>query len=503
MKFNANIGAKTLKNNPKRTTNLAGGVAYELDAKTELYQRVSTCLVNEPKYYEDKNTTVDAITELVKEVCTTDPEFVLKLAAYTRSKLLLRSVPILLLGEAVCDARTRSFVRKWTPKILQRADELSEIVAYLQSKLGDLGDRKKTGMLPNSIRKGIADTFGKFNEYQLQKYEQTGADKVKLKDVLMLAHPKPSSEEQSALWKRLLEGKLEIAETWETLISSKGSTKENWEEAALFMPIMALLRNLRNLLDKDVNTTVLTKVQAKLKNKEIILKSKQFPFRFLSAYRAIEDNDNMFTKHIMAALEDAMDISCENLPKLPGTTAIFADISGSMDFSISEKSNVTAKDVSCMMLAIADKISELSGTAVFSDNVWPINLNPRNGVLTNTKQALSAGNSSGTYTHLCFDRLKTNVDRALIFTDQQDYGQDNWRGSGELAISILNYRRHFNPNCFVYLIDLRGYGTTSVPQDDPKTCLIAGWSERILEYIKMFEEDKKTALDVIDRFGES
>lgn len=489
MKFNQSVGAKALQNHPDRTSNLAGGVAYKLDSKMELYQRVATCLVSEPKYYEGKNETTDRIIELCAEISKQDPEFILELGAYTRKVLHLRSVPVLLLGESVLNAETRKFVRRYTPNILSRADELSEIVAYLQSKMGDFGDHSKKGMLPNCIKKGIADIFPKFTEYQLSKYEKVGADKVKLRDVLRLTHPKPSSEEQSALWKRLKDGNLKIADTWETKITAKGVSKETWEENVKVMPIMALLRNLRNLLDHDVSQDSLKLVEDKLKNIEVILNSKQLPFRFLSAYKAIENHTNFYTKKLMAALEDAMDISCQNLPKLKGTTALFADISGSMDTSIS-KSQIQASEIACMMLAIADKICEVSGTAVFSHNVWPVNLNPRNGVLTNTKIARSTGITGGTCTYLCLERLKTKVDRVLIFTDQQDYG-------GELARSLSNYRREFSPNCYFYNVDLRGYGTTTIPTTDARSTMIAGWSERILEYVNLFEEDKSSILEKI------
>lgn len=492
MKFNKAVGIKRLENHPDKTQNLAGGTAFTLDSKTELYQRVATCLVNEPKYYEGKNETVDRIIELTKSIAENDPEFILKLAVYARHKLLLRSIPILLLGESV----QYSHVRKYIPHIISRADELSEIIAYMQAKLGDLGNHRQKGMLPNGIKRGIADTFGRFTEYQLQKYEKTGTGTVKLKDVLKLTHPKPKDEEQSALWKRLKEGNMKVAETWETVISSNGSTKENWEYAANVMPIMALLRNLRNLYDNDVGQETLSLVNNKLKDKEMILKSKQFPFRFFSAYKALEGHGDSRVKYTLAALEEAMDISCANLPRIPGITALFADISGSMTTTISGKSDVRCLEIACLMLAIADKLCEQSGTAVFSDDVWPVNLNPRNGVLSNMKEAMRAGRSGGTYTHLCLDRLQTKVDRVMIFTDQQDYSMD---GNSGLAKSLYSHRQSYSPNCYLYSIDLRGYGTTGIPQDH-RTSLIAGWTDRILEYVNIFEQDKKSALDAVQNY---
>ena len=39
------------KTKKKATANYEGGLAYEMDAPNELYSRVGTCLVKEPKFY--------------------------------------------------------------------------------------------------------------------------------------------------------------------------------------------------------------------------------------------------------------------------------------------------------------------------------------------------------------------------------------------------------------------------------------------------------------------
>ena len=48
---------------------------------------------------------------------------------------------------------------------------------------------------------------------------------IKLRDVIRLAHPKPGSEEQSALWKRLVNDELKTPDTWEVAISACGGNK--------------------------------------------------------------------------------------------------------------------------------------------------------------------------------------------------------------------------------------------------------------------------------------
>jgi len=110
-------------------------------------------------------------------------------------------------------------VRRTLNEIIERPDDMTEVLAYYINTYGK--------PIPNSIKKGLADSFGKFDEYQLAKYNRKNA--VKLKDILCLVHPKAKDEIQNDLWKRLLEDRLETPVTWETELSLKGNTKEVWE----------------------------------------------------------------------------------------------------------------------------------------------------------------------------------------------------------------------------------------------------------------------------------
>jgi len=52
MKFNSRV-----KPGSTKMTNYEGGLAFKLDPITELYTRVATCLVNEPKFYGETGDT--------------------------------------------------------------------------------------------------------------------------------------------------------------------------------------------------------------------------------------------------------------------------------------------------------------------------------------------------------------------------------------------------------------------------------------------------------------
>jgi hypothetical protein len=80
--------------------------------------------------------------------------------------------------------------------------------------------------------------------------------------------------------------KLPTPETWETLVALKGNKASTWEELIEHkkLPFMAMLRNLRNLIFTGIELRYHQWVLNRLQNETSVIQSKQFPFRFFSAY---------------------------------------------------------------------------------------------------------------------------------------------------------------------------------------------------------------------------
>jgi hypothetical protein len=53
---------------------------------------------------------------------------------------------------------------------------------------------------------------------------------------------------------------------------------------------------------------------------------------------------------------------------------------------------------------------------------------------------------------------------------------------------------------YLYSVDLAGYGTSQFPTDERRVALLAGWSERFLEFIPLFEQDETQAIERIARW---
>ena len=292
------------------TTNHEGATAWRMTPEWELYTTVATTMGTEDKYYEGGEVRIQRIADLVRK---TDPVFVAQLAVYAREKMHLRSVPLLLLVELSLIHKGDSLVSRAVARTVQRADEIAELLMCYQWRTG----KKHLEKMSHQLLKGLGEAFNRFDEYQLAKYNRTNR-KVTLRDALLLVHPKPKDETQAMLFRKVLNDKLETPYTWETQLSGMGKHKyvskaekveakrETWRKlvASNRMGYMATLRNLRNMLETNLDAESMEKVCAFLSNTDAVHRSKQMPFRFLSAYLQLFDySENWTNRFIRDALE--------------------------------------------------------------------------------------------------------------------------------------------------------------------------------------------------------
>lgn len=470
-KFNTTVTTKTV--------NKCGVPAFRMDVKDKLVSQVLTTFFNEAKYYGDNS---EEIIETIKAVLEIDPRFIANLAIYARKEMHLRSISHVLVAELANHNNGKPFARKAIAEVVERVDDITEILSYYLATYGK--------PIPASMKKGLADAFGKFDEYQLAKYNRQNKA-VKLKDILALVHPKPNDDEQSDLWRRVLDDELGTPMTWETELSTKGNTKEVWESliAENKLGYMAMLRNLRNIIQADVSN--IGKVYEFLSDEKNVLRNKQLPFRYYSAYKALE---GLGTSKIYDALEKAIKTSTKNISRLEGKTLIAADVSGSMTWGISNRSTVTSAEIAILLLSIANYICDETITVTFDTDLYMCNLPTTNGIISNANSIDIDG--GGTDITLPFRYLLNNkiyVDRIIVISDNEinsRWACSGWRGGVPCQSVAEKYRRELNPDVWVHAIDLQGYGTQQFKGN--RTNIIAGWSERTLEFIALAEQGVDT-----------
>ena len=222
--------------------NHEGDVSFKLSPEMELYSMVCTSAL-QPKFYVPN--TNDQLNKIKTAISRVDPLFVAKLAVYAREKMYLRTIPLVLTVElAKIYKGNDNLIRRLTKRVVQRADEITELLAYYvkankkEPKVvkteGNHVTYKTIHGLSNQMNKGIKDLFesGKFNEYQLAKYNRK--TDIKLRDALFLSHPKPQNQEQKDLFNKLANDDLDIPYTWEVELSMageiRGDKREVWEK---------------------------------------------------------------------------------------------------------------------------------------------------------------------------------------------------------------------------------------------------------------------------------
>ena len=97
------------------------------------------------------------------------------------------------------------------------------------------------------------------------------------------------------------------------------------------MGYMALLRNLRNFDQAGVSDQVAAQVAARLADPAQVARSRQFPFRFLSAYRAAPS-----LRWVVRRWSRRSAAAVGSVPALPGRTLVLVDTSGSMHSRVLE-----------------------------------------------------------------------------------------------------------------------------------------------------------------------
>ena len=465
------------------TPNKEGFPAYAMKDRSRLVTQVLTSFFNEQKFYGDNSASME---KTICRVIEQDADFVSRLAVFARREFNMRSVSHVLTAYLAHEPKGKPYARRTIDGIVLRGDDATELLAFYLSTFGK--------PIPNSLRKGLCDAFSRFDEYTLAKYKGAGKG-VKMRDILLLGHPTPRDEEQADLWKRLIEDRLETPVTWETQLSAKGNNKATWE--ALIdsgkVGYMALLRNLRNILNAKPRN--IGKVLATLTDEAAVRNSRQLPFRFLSAYREVS---SIASSRVLDALEAAARISVDNLPRLPGSTVIAVDVSGSMSSSLSRHSTVLCSDVGMLLGLIANRICEDSLFYTFDTEIRKYPFSRQTAILQACCYNACGGGTEMELPFAVMIQEQLRPDRIIIISDNQ-CNCTSWHRGLPVQSLANEYRKQMDNDIWVHAIDLMGYGTQQFAGH--RTNIIAGWSEKVFAFILLAEQGEGALEDTIAKYA--
>jgi hypothetical protein len=375
---------------PRPSFTHEGAPAATLNAEQRLRRSVLSCLLWEDEFYEDGEAIADRIAALAAEVA---PEVLAALAIEARERFKLRHAPLMLLCVLARTGSGTGLVSATIERVIQRADEPGEFLALYW--------RHGRRPLTKQMKRGLAAAFAKFDAYQLAKYDRDGP--VKLRDVLFLVHAKPRDEAQGALWKQVAERSLPTPDTWEVALSGGADKRESFERllAERKLGYLALLRNLRNMDQAGVEETLVKDAILARRGAERVL-----PFRFVAAARAAP----RFEPWLDQALAETM---LEG-PVFEGRTIVLVDVSGSMDFRLSARSDLTRLDAAATLASVIP-----GDVRIFSFSQEVVEVPPRRG-MAGVDAVVRSQLHAGTLLGKAVERMNALPhDRLIVVTDEQ------------------------------------------------------------------------------------
>ena len=438
--------AKLNKAKTIRTREGAKGRAFT--PEHELRRALMSCMLWEDQFYEDGVSIAERMAALVPKVA---PEKIAAMAIEAREDMKLRHAPLLIVREMARHEGHKALVADTLERIVQRPDELTEFLAiYWADALGPMQQRKRAAVSAQ-VKKGLARALTKFDAYQLAKYDRDGA--VRIRDVLFLTHAKPKDAAQEKVWKELVDGKLAAADTWEVSLSGGADKRETFERLITEKKLgaLALLRNLRGMQAAGVPKSVIGKALDAMRTDRVL------PYRFIAAAQYAPD--------LEPELEHAMFRSIEGHARLPGKTRLLVDVSGSMDSTMSAKSEMRRLDAACGLAVLAREIGEDVEIFTFSNDVKKVA--PRRGFALRDA-IVGSQPHGGTELGKAVAEVDKKDVRLIVFTDEQSH----------TAVPA--------PKGIGYMVNVASYqhGVGHGPWRR-----IDGFSEKILDWIIASEQD--------------
>ena len=528
----------------KRVTNFMGGNSYEINAIDTMKMVTASSIFGEPQYYRDgefaDKTIKDALgfkyhsklldeyslidtskyagmktstimETVINEALSEDFGAVLDWAVTLRKEYNMRLNPQVIMVLAANHPGRVAFTEKNPGKfaevqafVMSRADEPASQLTYQLFKYG------KKNNLPNILKRTWKAKLESLSRYQVAKYKNTGLGMI---DTVRISHA------HSAVLDELMKtGTVQVKEdekTWENLRSEGKSWTEILDTIKLGH--MALLRNLRNIFSEINDTEKARQILDELKAG--VLTGKQFPFRYYTAYKMLEAAKVNHKPMILDALEECMDISLDNMPKLKGKTITLTDNSGSAwGTCTSEYGEVTIAEIDNVSAVITAMRSDEGYVGVFGDRLEIVPIKKRDGVLSQVKEVTRRGRNIGGGTEngiwLFFrDAIakKEHWDNIFVYSDMQAghgdlYGitpseyreyiaRDSWNSYIDVAKLLAKYRSTVYKDVNMFSVQTAGYTNVVIPEYTYRANYMYGWTgkEAVFADAMIKFWDQKTA----------
>jgi 60 kDa SS-A/Ro ribonucleoprotein len=506
--FSSKTNRPSVKAPPTDTVNEAGGVAYSRSAQEELAQLVMTGFIRDT-FYVDARTQLDSILKIAQKVET---EFLAKLALEARERGYMKDTPALLCAILTTRGEEgRKLLGKIFNRVIDNGKMLRNFVQILRS--GQVG-RKSLGTFPkNLVRNWLKE------QTDDRVFKNSVGNDPSMADVIKMVHPKPGSRSREALYAYLIgkdkyvrylpalvktyegfkKGEGEVPDVPFEMLTALELSESQWKDIARKMSWTQLRMNLNTLLRHGVfkDKEMVRFVAAKLGDKELVTKTKVFPYQIFTAFLYMDD---AMPREINEALQDALEASLDNIPDLKGKSVyVFPDVSGSMSSPVTGNNGTASTkmryvDVAALVAAALYR----KGAVVWAvdTSLHMLNVNPRDSVATIADKLRKFG-GGGTDLSLPLQEInkqRIDVDLLLYISDSESWADDSfgWYSHRTGKMAQFEALKQRNPKARMINIDLMP-GRTKQESNRKDILNVGGFSDRVFDVAVDFLEGRNGA----------
>ncbi|MCC2963642.1 RNA-binding protein [Massilia sp. IC2-278] len=480
------------------TVNDAGAPAYALSPRHALAQYAATGCLN-ATYYASADAQLATVLELCAEV---DPHFIAQTAVYLRERGYMKDMPALLV--AVLAGQGADELRPAFGRAINNGKMLRNVVQILRS--GAVG-RKSLGSRPKKL---VQEWLNGACEAQLLAAAVGTAPS--LADVVKMVHPKPAEAWRAAFFAWLI-GRPYAAHDLPPLTAAFEAYKADRAAplpAVPFQMLTALDLSARewaqiarnggwHMVRMNLNTFARHGVFAidgmaqviadKLRDREAIARAGVFPYQLMAARQAASGAVPVAVK---LALDEALEISLENVPAVEGRVVVCADVSGSMHSPVSGSRGSATSAMRCIDVAglVAAAMLRKNPDALvlpFENDVVDCRLHPFDTVITNAQKlaALGGGGTNCSAPLVWLNEKRIEAELVVFVSDNESWMDARPRAASTATMQAWSAFKRRNPRARLVCIDCAPNASTQACERED-ILNVGGFSDDVFRMIAAF-----------------
>lgn len=496
------------------TVNEAGGKAYSLSDRAALAQYALTGTFHGTFYATD----TDQLAKVLELANKCDIEFVAKLAVYARQQGLMKDTPAVL--TAFVATKSTTLLKQIFPRVINNPKMLRNFVQIMRS--GVVG-RKSLGSAPKKL---VQNFLSGLTDEQL--FRADVGNNPSLQDIVKMVHPRAGSAERNALYGYLLgkdynfDALLPLARLFEAfkkdmneqkcsyrdmpnvpfqMLTALQLTTDHWKALAKRATWNQIRQNLNSFARHGVfeDKEILQVLVDKLQNEEEVKRSGTLPYQLFSTFVNLDDS---VPSSLKIAIQNAGEVSIENVPSIDGDVVIALDVSGSMKEAVTGKrGSATTKmrcvDVASLFAASIVRKNPLAKVIPFDTVIKKADMNPKDSVMTNAKALAAAGANGGTNCAVVLEKLNADQEKAdvvIYISDNQSWVQSN-KVFGKETDMMREWSKFHNRNRGAKLVNIDiAPASHAQVYDSANTMNVGGFSDQVFEVVANFVHGGKNDL---------